>query len=179
MRIVPVVTTPGLFEKPYHTAERLNAHASVYVIDGWGDACKVGWSAAPTDRLSQLQVSTPNELSLAFCLWFESEGVAKFVERAAHKALGAHRKRGEWFGVSADVASDAIVRAVADGGYKYIAHRDFEPFIRQSWGNLADAQALKEKKMRGWVKAGPDRSWSDGEMDFAERDGEIVGEFVR
>lgn len=56
---------------------------------------KVGYTTGPIQqRLSQLQVSNPNELQV--CMLFETPNFVK-MEKQAHLLLWKRRVRGEWF----------------------------------------------------------------------------------
>ena len=63
----------------------------VYAI-GRDDAVKIGWAKNPRRRLSELNVASPEPLSL---IGFIPGG--KFDESAAHLLCADERVRGEWF----------------------------------------------------------------------------------
>lgn len=73
------------------------AYDYVYIV-GAGDACKVGFSVSPKQRLGSLQTGIAEDLEIVGLFVFRGGAGQKF-ERAAHRKLKAERLhiRGEWF----------------------------------------------------------------------------------
>jgi hypothetical protein len=70
----------------------------VYLIGTGWDHVKIGRSASPTARLSELQVASPEVLRLLKS-WDMDRSSAKLFERALHEAFAWAAVRGEWFRV--------------------------------------------------------------------------------
>ena len=66
-----------------------------FIRSGSRGPIKIGYTADPIARLSQLQVANPCELKLLGCV----PGTLD-VERAIHRELSGHRLRGEWYVVN-------------------------------------------------------------------------------
>jgi hypothetical protein len=81
----------------------------IYVIRGDHGLIKIGISTNPSARLAQLQTASPSALSFAYIAALRCDGRA--VEAEAHRTLAAHRRNGEWFDVSPDMAVAAIAAA--------------------------------------------------------------------
>ena len=160
----------GFFEDPRNPKfEEPNYHA-VYVITAHGSPCKIGIASDLERRLSTLQVSSPDKLSAAFAIWFQTMGSARRIERAAHVRLKEKRLRGEWFAVGPDEAIDAIANCIADAKLPYVAHADLIEHRRLVFE--ARHRAIKENDARlsRWVKARPDKVIHDGEFVIYRRD---------
>lgn len=166
----------GLFDNPVDPKFCTSRYHAVYVITGKGNPCKIGFSADPYERMARLQTSTPDQLHLAFAIWFETQKAARKVEQFSHKRLAEKKIKGEWFLVDADEAIDAISHAVADAGQRFAAHCDFIEFQRRQRQIVIDEIAHREEKLRRWIKAAPDKSWKDGGLVFYQRDGERLAE---
>jgi hypothetical protein len=86
------------------------ARQQVYVI-GNGSYVKIGISANPAKRLSEMQTGSPMELRP---FWLIGTADASRLEAALHARYAAHRTRGEWYDaapVLADLASLAELGA--------------------------------------------------------------------
>lgn len=83
-------------------------HEFVYVIAMDAGHHKIGISGRPESRLAQMQTSHPWALQLIFVL---KTNRAATVEKAAHNILYRSRLLGEWFGVGADAAIAAVLKA--------------------------------------------------------------------
>jgi Meiotically up-regulated gene 113 len=79
----------------------------VYVISSEGGFCKVGTTANTKKRIGYLQCGTPLQLSLAFAIE-GSVAMTTAAEKEIHKRLKQHRKRGEWFICSVEMAIDTV-----------------------------------------------------------------------
>lgn len=87
------------------------ATSFVYVIGVSQSPVKIGTAVVPRERLSQLQMGSPETLVLHEAIQVPFH-VAGDVESAAHRALVRHHRRGEWFNVDAADAA-AVIRQVA------------------------------------------------------------------
>ena len=95
-----------LSELELDKAKRIAESGAVYAIrDDERRAVKIGWSAEPLRRLSQLQVAVPHQLRLAAFI-----AGSKSVESGLHELFQDRHIRGEWY---AD--SDGEVMAVMSG----------------------------------------------------------------
>ena len=77
----------------------------VYVVTGGPRHVKIGISVDIENRLPQLQTGCPYRVQLVQS-WQTRE--ARKVESRAHTALAKYRSMGEWFGIPAQVAVDAV-----------------------------------------------------------------------
>jgi len=71
-----------------------------FVADRTQGAVKIGYSASPQARLSNLQTSTPSKLELLVAI----EGDLQ-TERQLHKRFANYRLTGEWFRLAGDLAA--------------------------------------------------------------------------
>lgn len=81
--------------------------AFVYVIGITANPVKVGIARDPNERLSNLQIGCPDELTLHHTIRLPAGSVQE-VETATHQALKEHHRRGEWFNVDADHAFHTV-----------------------------------------------------------------------
>jgi hypothetical protein len=85
---------------------------TVYVIASEGGPVKVGVSGRDGEaRLEDIRRMSPLPLHVAF----QSRKLfnAYEVEHVAHRELERYRSHGEWFNVSAEIAAQAVERAIA------------------------------------------------------------------
>jgi hypothetical protein len=80
---------------------------SVYIIGSTKNPVKIGSADIAAKRLIDLQIGCPDELVIHHDIRVPFY-LAEPLERAAHKALADHHRRGEWFNVEADHAFDVI-----------------------------------------------------------------------
>lgn len=82
----------------------------VYVIHEADNSqvCKIGIANNPARRLSALQVAHYRELVLAYSVKFGTEKLALDAEKHVHELFRSSHCRGEWFGVSAEEAVEAV-----------------------------------------------------------------------
>jgi hypothetical protein len=87
--------------------------ADVYIlsVEGQSRPCKIGYSADARKRAQRLQQQMPYRTALRHVL---TTPFAKEVEARSHRALAAHRARGEWFDVDARCAERVIKEAHLD-----------------------------------------------------------------
>lgn len=71
-----------------------------FVADRTQNAVKIGYSASPQARLSNLQTSTPSKLELLAVI----EGDLQ-TERHLHKRFADYRLTGEWFSLTPELAT--------------------------------------------------------------------------
>lgn len=92
-----------------------DAVSHVYVIGPDGGPFKIGVANDVDIRLRQIQVSQAEPLHIKYRqpVLASSRYV---VEKHAHALLSSHRLKGEWFGVPALAAIDAVVKAANDVG---------------------------------------------------------------
>lgn len=93
-----------------------NSVTSIYIIGPEGGPYKVGWSADPKTRLSNLQVGQAQEIKLHYSETTETE-VAKVIEKLIHRQIGYKRVRGEWFDVT-------LEEAIAEVRFAFIRWED-------------------------------------------------------
>lgn len=79
----------------------------IYVIEGEGGKHKIGISADPIRRLSELQTGSPVPLKLSFIATSATRDVIE-VEAYTHNLLKNYNTSGEWFQVPASIAIGAI-----------------------------------------------------------------------
>jgi|SRR6185437_16308855 len=103
---------------------------SIYVVRSEIGPVKVGLSGQPKWRLSTLQVGSPTPLHLHFSAVVDEDASLDLEERA-HAILAAHRKSGEWFGVSADEAVAAVLAAASELGITLTKPPEKEPKVRE------------------------------------------------
>lgn len=77
--------------------------AYIYVIGPEDGPFKVGWSADPKARLTNLQVGQAVEIKLHYEEATEPDK-AKVIEKLIHKQIAHKRVRGEWFNVTLEEA---------------------------------------------------------------------------
>lgn len=82
---------------------------TVYVIGIAESPVKVGVADDMNKRIVGLQVGCPDELKVHH-LFHTRDWAAPLIERAVHKELAPHHRRGEWFNVTADEALAVIER---------------------------------------------------------------------
>lgn len=97
-----------------------NSLTSIYVIGTDNGPLKIGYTADPKGRLSNLQVGQPTEIKLFYEEATET-AKAKVIEKLIHRTLGHKRVRGEWFNVS-------VEEAIAEVKFAFIRWED-EPAL--------------------------------------------------
>lgn len=82
----------------------------LYVMDDGCGTVKVGISKCPEDRAKQISWRTGSAVTLKFA----SQPVekAETAETVAHRLLADKQRNGEWFTVSIQAATDAILTAI-------------------------------------------------------------------
>jgi hypothetical protein len=85
--------------------------------EGW---FKVGETSNPSQRLAQLQIANPSELS--YHSLYESR--AANSDRDCHKALSHMDRRGEWFEGDIDEAAEIISRTTWSGQVTEVVNED-------------------------------------------------------
>jgi hypothetical protein len=81
--------------------------ASIYIIGPEGGPFKIGWSADPQSRLTNIQVGQ----ALTVQLWYHEPveaSLAPVIEKLIHKQIGHQRIRGEWFNLSLEEAKAEV-----------------------------------------------------------------------
>ena len=99
----------------------------LYAIKSDTSYVKVGISANPKGRLTELQVGHPGELTLEAWWVFADEGRAPEVEAAVHGLLASKRVRGEWFNATLQEVSDAVEKVAHSFGDS-VWSKTSEPF---------------------------------------------------
>lgn len=90
--------------------------ASVYIVTNLGSfKSKVGISANPAARLSNMQTGSPELLYLVYESRPVSRQMAVEVERIVHAHLAEWRLHGEWFDLPYDLCIEPIEMALAAG----------------------------------------------------------------
>lgn len=80
----------------------------VYVVGVSTNPVKIGHASDVASRLCSLQIGCPDELVIHKAIPV-IYGYAEIIERASHKLLSEHRRRGEWYNVDADVAISVVM----------------------------------------------------------------------
>lgn len=88
----------------------------VYVVRSDANVCKIGISTNPINRIAQLR--TGSSFPLEFSFVGVTPGTGAEIEREAHKMLHRHRLAGEWFDVSPEMATTAVMGAAAKLNHK-------------------------------------------------------------
>lgn len=84
------------------------SYCFVYIVGVVDNPVKIGVAANVKKRLESLQIGCPDQLQVFHALRVLSHS-AQPIEAAAHRALGEHHRRGEWFNVSAALAWETVV----------------------------------------------------------------------
>lgn len=100
-----------------HTTSPLPCYLYVIVC---GDACKIGITADPANRISYLQTANPQPLTVACLLQCEDQDAALQLELLLHRRYANHHIRGEWFSVSADTVVADMNFALAVAGMNHV-----------------------------------------------------------
>lgn len=118
----------------------------VYVISAGPDRHKIGMAANPAQRVRDLQTGVPDTLEL---IHFVEVSSPRRVEARAHRMLADHRVRGEWFGVTAEVAIGAVSAVAAEYPVEAQAPLDEPDLTRVS----ADVLAIQVARLAGRLGA--------------------------
>jgi hypothetical protein len=76
-----------------------------------GDLFKIGYSAAPVNRIAALQIGCPFDLQLMVHIRSDD---APALEKRMHCLLESHHVRGEWFAVTIGQVMEAFGSAMKD-----------------------------------------------------------------
>ena len=85
--------------------------SQIYIIAADNGLLKIGISKYPAARLATLSTGLPYDLRIVRSWWHPD---AFRVERVVHSALAEHRVRREWFNVSIEAATAAILHAIKE-----------------------------------------------------------------
>lgn len=117
----------------------------VYVIAA-DLACKIGISRDPNKRLAALQTATFLDLELVVGIQAPTRQLAEWIEAGAHKILGDHRIRGEWFdfdpikaGIAICVSAETIYHELGfedEQLYEFLEQSDVRPALAALLGKL-------------------------------------------
>jgi predicted GIY-YIG superfamily endonuclease len=88
----------------------------VYLIES-SSALKIGIAANPQQRLSDLQTSHHEKLSLRYTLECPDRAAAFSVEQLLHRRFDDERLNGEWFDVDAQTVIDELSWSLAVGQF--------------------------------------------------------------
>jgi predicted GIY-YIG superfamily endonuclease len=80
----------------------------VYVIGREQGPVKVGISADPATRLTNIQVGCPFQLKLLYVRKLRSRAHAKHHEKSFHEVWENDHIRGEWFKLDAEIAIEGV-----------------------------------------------------------------------
>jgi T5orf172 domain len=124
----------------------------VYVIENSHGDVKVGISADPNGRMANLQTGNPFPLRLAYVAAVKSDR-GDAIETAVHGTLDRHRKAGEWFGVSVEMAVAAIAAASFRVNDPIVAvdPGQVDRIIALSQASQATPQAAPRSKWPTWT----------------------------
>lgn len=109
-----------LFERPMTPIREYEQAVYVYWLGPNLPTVKIGHTNDPDRRLAEFrrETGTPgHKADFAAIVWLDRRREA--VERAAHHALRAQRRDGEWFAVSPEMALLAILRAAREMGIRH------------------------------------------------------------
>lgn len=124
-----------------------NRRHGVYLVTVGISQVKIGHSGTPAARLSELQVGSAHQLTLAK-VWQVEREAAKALERKLHLAFKWAHLRGEWFAVDH--------RAVEQVGDMYVAGRDADALaIAEMLRQLEEIDAEEQVCRRAWYDAKP------------------------
>lgn len=126
---------------------------TVYAASCEGSAwTKIGFSLCAETRLKELQIGCPFKLSLSAAVAVNAKG--RTIENAAHIALAAYRKHGEWFDVSPLEAVEAILRACKQNHVQHWPIDQVYELERQALAQVnRDAREREVQRLRknlGW-----------------------------
>lgn len=80
----------------------------IYAIGNNTNKTKIGISANPNKRLSQLQTGNPESLHIYYTFAINESTAHKF-EKAAHHDIAHKRLKGEWFNLTPDEAKSFMI----------------------------------------------------------------------
>lgn len=80
-----------------------------FILDEKSNAIKIGKAKDIQERLSDLQVSNPNELTVIHYIKCDNEDHSFLVESKFHNLYADRHIRGEWFSYDADIFSKSII----------------------------------------------------------------------
>src|SRR5213593_3218516 len=81
----------------------------VYVVRGDHNMSKIGVTTNPRARLAQLKTGSAFPIGFAYLAATPGNGID--IEKEAHRMIGEHKCHGEWFDVSPEIATLAVVGA--------------------------------------------------------------------
>lgn len=122
----------------------------VYVIRSDANVVKIGFSSNPINRIASLRTGSSYPLDFAFV--GVTPGTGAEIEREAHRLLARHRLEGEWFDVTPEMATAAVMGAAAKIGHK------LHPVAPNQVGQII-AIASGVEKMPGMVSDAPIERW--------------------
>lgn len=126
-----------------------DAHYVYLIVSVALGVVKVGHSARPKGRLSEMQVGSAHELRLCHT-WALERPAALALERQMHAALAWASERGEWFRLypaEAACVGDLFVAGQVDEA------RRLAGLLREQYG----LEAQRERLRRAWYNAPRDR----------------------
>lgn len=100
---------------------------SLYIIQDKHGAVKIGIAANADQRLRDLQVGNPHELTLVYKLEFASRKIAQEVEIILHRRYANDAVRGEWFSTNAETLIADIEFAVNVGAVIQRFSQEYTP----------------------------------------------------
>lgn len=80
----------------------------IYVIGRVSGPVKVGISAKPEERVKYLQCGCPFQIWLLAVAKVRSRLFAYNIEQSFHSSNSEERRKGEWFDMTADLASEGV-----------------------------------------------------------------------
>lgn len=98
---------------PMGVGTKMGTAMIIYVIGSAADGpLKIGMSANPQARVSELQTGHASRLRVWVTFHATSRQHARAVEKAVHASLRDKRSSGEWFRVTVAEAAAAIIKAL-------------------------------------------------------------------
>lgn len=104
---------PMSFASIRRTKIGADAQTCIYIIEAPDlGRMKVGRGDKPSDRLAELQIGSPTELTIHSTYEVPAR-VAGWIERHAHRLLQSSRTHGEWFQCRSQTAVSAVKSAIS------------------------------------------------------------------
>lgn len=112
--------------------------ASVYVISNDANGLlKIGYADYLKSRFSGLNCGSPVNLQLRHFVHVVDTVIAKRIEGEVHKILAEHRRKGEWFDVSLEVAAAALSQAMLANKVRWWTEQEGRELMQSCQRSLA------------------------------------------
>lgn len=133
----------------------------LYIMATPSEAYKIGITHSPGQRLSAVNSSSPEPVSLLFALKVSSEKRAREFEKKLHKQLAEYCIKGEWFKADRDLLLVTFFNLMIDSGISFLYEKrtnlnDSEP--QSMYSGPARAGRKTEARislLKQYLKTGP------------------------